>query len=60
MAKLVRVLNKIRKDEDGATLVEYTMLLAIIVVAVIGTLTTVGSWVNNQWLTLCKALNAGC
>jgi len=41
-----------------ASLVEYTMLLAIIVLAVIGTLGSVGRWVNNTWSGFFTALNS--
>ena len=49
MSKLLR---KLRKDEDGAALIEYTVLLGILIVAVIATIVLVGTWVNNQWTTL--------
>jgi pilus assembly protein Flp/PilA len=60
MSKFVRVLDGIRKDEEGAALIEYTMLLGIIVAAVVVTVGLVGTWVNSQWTTLCKNLGAGC
>jgi pilus assembly protein Flp/PilA len=59
VSEMIRLFDKIRKDEEGATLVEYTMLLAIIVVAVITTLGKVGNWVNAKWTAFCTSLT-GC
>ena len=43
---------KLRHDEDGAALIEYTVLLGIMLVAVIGTIVLVGEWIGDQWTTL--------
>ena len=56
-SKLVRRFSKdlarrFRKDEEGAALIEYTVLLGILVVAVIATIIAVGQWVNNKWSAL--------
>src|SRR5262245_14723533 len=56
MKKVVELVCGLRRDEDGASLVEYTMLLAIIVLAVITTLGGVGRWVNNTWSGFFTAL----
>jgi Flp pilus assembly pilin Flp len=58
MKKALELIRGLRSDEDGASLVEYTMLLAIIVPAVIGTLGSVGRWVNNTWSGFFTALNS--
>ena len=52
MSKGTNFLQKLRRDEDGAALIEYTVLLGILIVAVIATITLVGSWVSGQWNTL--------
>jgi len=39
-------------DEEGAALIEYTVLLGILLVAVIATIVGVGNWVSNKWTTL--------
>jgi pilus assembly protein Flp/PilA len=49
-------MKKLRRDEDGAALIEYTVLLGILIVAVIATITLVGTWVNGQWTGLNAAL----
>ncbi|MEM7776472.1 MAG: Flp family type IVb pilin [Pseudomonadota bacterium] len=40
------------RDESGASLLEYTILLAVITVGVIATISAVGTWVGTQWTTL--------
>ena len=55
MSKITKVWNQVRrvgKDEEGAALIEYTVLLGILVVAVIATIVAVGVWVNGKWSAL--------
>jgi pilus assembly protein Flp/PilA len=52
------VTRQFRDDENGAAMVEYTILLGIITVAVIGTIVTVGGWVNTKWTALNANLTA--
>jgi pilus assembly protein Flp/PilA len=52
MSKALNLISKLRKDEDGAALIEYTVLLGILIVAVIATIGLVGTWVSGQWTTL--------
>ena len=56
MTRAVNLLRRLGKDEDGAALIEYTVLLGILLVAVIATITLVGTWVQTQWTTLQAAL----
>lgn len=56
MRKLSRLLNKFGEDDDGAALIEYTVLLGLLLVAVIATIVTVGSWISTQWTTLNSTL----
>ena len=46
------LLRQLAKDEEGAALIEYTVLLGIMLVAVIATIVAVGSWVNGKWTSL--------
>ncbi len=43
MSKVLAFIETFRKDEDGAALVEYTVLLGILLVAVIATIIGVGN-----------------
>ncbi|RWB79165.1 MAG: Flp family type IVb pilin [Mesorhizobium sp.] len=52
MNKLMTMARQFRDDENGAAMVEYTILLGIITVAVIASVIFVGGWVGTQWTTL--------
>ena len=58
MHRSLSVIKKFARDEKGAALVEYTVLLGIMLVAVIATISLVGGWVNAKWAALCTALSA--
>jgi pilus assembly protein Flp/PilA len=58
MREAIEVLKNFAKDEDGAALIEYTVLLGVLVVAVIATIGMVGNWVKGQWTSLCTAVGA--
>jgi pilus assembly protein Flp/PilA len=57
MFKGLQVLKNLVKDEEGAALIEYTVLLGILVVAVIATIVAVGKWVNGKWTALNSQLS---
>jgi pilus assembly protein Flp/PilA len=52
MRNILKVVDNFKKDEDGAALVEYTVLLGIMLVAVIVTILAVGGWVSKKWIAL--------
>ena len=59
MLYLMMLLNQLKndafrfkKDEDGAALIEYTVLLGILLVAVIAIIGLVGTWINKEWSAL--------
>jgi len=56
MRKALTVFEQFRKDEDGAALIEYTVLLGLMLVAVVATIGLVGTWISGQWTTLNAAL----
>ncbi|TPM15961.1 Flp family type IVb pilin [Mesorhizobium sp. B2-3-5] len=58
MKKLMTMTRQFRDDENGAAMVEYTVLLGIITVAVIATVILVGTWVAGRWTALNAALPA--
>ena len=57
MRILADMAARFRQDEDGAAMIEYTVLLGIITVAVIGFVVAVGGWVSGQWEELDGELN---
>jgi pilus assembly protein Flp/PilA len=58
MKQALQLLNRLKNDEEGAALVEYTVLLGIMLVAVVATIGLVGGWVNTKWTALWTALSA--
>ena len=56
MSKVMRLIGRLGRDEDGAALVEYTVLLGILLVAVIVTIGLVGTWISGKWTALEAAL----
>jgi pilus assembly protein Flp/PilA len=57
MSKAWNVVRRLGKDEEGASLIEYTVLLGILLVAVIATIGAVGTWINGKWTTLQQQLS---
>lgn len=54
---------RLRKDESGATMVEYSILIGIITAITIGFIIGVGTFVDNAWTDLCTNLaltDIGC
>jgi pilus assembly protein Flp/PilA len=56
MTKVLGALKKFAKDEEGAALIEYTVLLGIMLVAVIGSIVYTGGWITTKWQALTTAL----
>lgn len=56
MRNLVNLLKQLKSDESGAAMVEYTVLLALMLVAAIVAITTLGTWVSGRWTALNGAL----
>jgi pilus assembly protein Flp/PilA len=56
MKKALELIRGLRQDEEGAALVEYTVLLGIMLVAVITSILFVGGWITNKWTALTAAL----
>jgi pilus assembly protein Flp/PilA len=56
MRQALQLVKRLGRDEEGAALVEYTVLLGIMLVAVISTIVLVGGWVNTKWTALWTAL----
>ena len=58
IAKAQVALNSFKKNESGASLVEYSLLIGLITVAVVATIVLVGGWVALQWTNLQAAVGA--
>ena len=58
IAKAQVALNSFKKNVSGAALVEYSLLIGLITVAVVATIVLVGTWVGQQWTALNTAITA--
>jgi pilus assembly protein Flp/PilA len=50
--ELVNLIQRLSEDEEGASLIEYTVLLGILLVVVIVTIGLVGTWISSKWTAL--------
>jgi pilus assembly protein Flp/PilA len=61
MSKALKLINAVRKDEQGAALVEYGLLVGLIAVVCIVAITQLGAQVNSKLSTACASLGgSGC
>lgn len=58
MKKLMTMTRQFRDDENGAAMVEYSILIGIIAAASILTVIAIGGWVNGRFGGLCADLQA--
>ncbi len=57
MSKLVTAVRRVfRKDEEGASLAEYGLLLALIAVVCITAIATLGSQISTMFSTLATSI----
>ncbi len=57
--KLVsKFFRDLHEDKSGVSFIEYTALLGVILAVGLAVLTSVGTWANSVWTTLCGKLVA--
>lgn len=56
VSRLNSELARLVRDERGASLLEYTILLALITAGAVASVTSVGTWVGTKWTELRTAL----
>jgi pilus assembly protein Flp/PilA len=54
--RFLNVAKRFAADEEGAALVEYTVLIGIMLVAVIAAIISIGGKVSTKWTALNTAL----
>jgi pilus assembly protein Flp/PilA len=57
MTKVLNLAKRFVADEDGAALIEYTVLLGTMLIATIAIIASVGNLVNAKWTTLANAVS---
>lgn len=58
MSKLMTVAKRFHHEQDGAAMVEYSILIGIIAAASIATIAAIGVWVGGQFTNLCNNMPA--
>lgn len=58
MKKLMTMTRQFRDDENGAAMVEYSILIGIIATASILVVIGIGVWVTDSFTSLCDNLDA--
>jgi pilus assembly protein Flp/PilA len=53
---ICKLINRFRREEDGAALVEYGMLVGLIAVICVVAVTTLGTEVSQAFSTIASAL----
>ena len=60
MSKFTALISKFAREDEGAALLEYTILLALITAAVVGSITALGTGLNTKWEAVCTAIAIPC
>jgi Flp pilus assembly pilin Flp len=55
---IVSLLKGLSKEEDGATLLEYTVLLGVVLAGVVAIIGLFGTWIDGQWKGLSAELHS--
>jgi pilus assembly protein Flp/PilA len=56
--QFVSIVKAFARDERGASLLEYTVLLGLIAAVSLATILSVGDWVSDRWVALFTKLTA--
>lgn len=59
MTRLRGLLIRLGLNEDGATMIEYSILIGIITALTITFIVAMGGFVSGAWSLLCSEVNAG-
>jgi pilus assembly protein Flp/PilA len=57
MTQTLRNINAFLRNEDGVTAIEYGLIAALIAVAIIAVVTTMGTKLNEAFQSICTKLN---
>lgn len=59
MKKLISLFKTLAIDEDGATLIEYSLLISLIAAATVAIILLAGAWIVRTWQYLGAVLGGG-
>jgi pilus assembly protein Flp/PilA len=63
MKNLRGLFGRLRKNDDGATMIEYSILIGLITAVTIAFIIGMGGFVSGAWSALCTAVDStsiGC
>jgi Flp pilus assembly pilin Flp len=60
VAKIVKLLKGVGKDENGAAMAEYVVLLGLIVGALVFVITNFANVLQSKFASVCAALGGSC
>ena len=60
MKKLGNVMRRFHDEEEGAALIEYSILVGIISATAIAAVAAVALWITGRWTLLCGNLGIVC
>ena len=59
MSKFVKLLDRLRRDEQGASMAEYVVLLGVITAGVIAVVTAFAGQLTAKFNAVCNSLTGG-
>jgi pilus assembly protein Flp/PilA len=59
MSKFVKLLDAVRKDEEGAAMAEYVVLLGVITAGVVVVITAFAGQITAKFNAVCNTLTGG-
>jgi len=59
MKELMHGVRRFLQDEEGATAVEYGLMVALIAAVIVTAVTLLGKEINTTFQDVCKAINGG-
>ena len=60
MSKMLKLLDALRRDEEGAAMVEYVVLLGVIAAAMVTILANFSGVLQSKFAAVCTALGSTC
>jgi pilus assembly protein Flp/PilA len=60
VSKILKLLNTLRKEEDGAAMAEYVVLLGVIAAAMVTLLANFSGVLQSKFSAVCTALGSTC
>jgi Flp pilus assembly pilin Flp len=60
MSAITKFFTDLRNDEDGASFLEYTVLLGIILAVSVAILTAVGGYAQGIWEVMSTVMSSAC